>query len=701
MEKDTQHYSHEHKTHQEDHSQHAMNDMYNHDHKYMDHDHTMSEHNHHNHEHASHHGHHHHHGNFKKLFFQSLPIGLIIMVISPMGEMQLPFQFTFPYSDIVTAILATILLFIGGKPFFQGAEAEFADKAPSMMALVAMGLGVSYFYSLYAVIMHHVAQTHEMNFFFEFASLILIMLLGHWIEMQAVGNAGDAQESLAELLPKNARLVTDSGEVKEVPINELQQGDVIRVQAGENIPADGKITAGETRVNESLLTGESKPVSKKVGDEVIGGSTNGDQQIEVKVQVTGQDSFIAQVQTLVSDAQGQASRAENLANKVASWLFYIALGAAIIAIIIWLFISDLPTAVKYAVSTLVIACPHALGLAIPLVIARSTSIGARHGILIKDREAYELADKADDIILDKTGTLTTGEFKVLDIQSLSDTYDEKEVISLLAGLESGSSHPIAQSIMQHAKEEGVTPENFADIEILSGKGIKGRLNDKNYQLISQKAYCKEIDTQLPKGATVSILTENDQAIGLVALGDELKPSAKELIQALKDKGLEPIMATGDNEASAKVVADELDIAYHANQSPNDKYDLVEKLKNENKQVIMVGDGVNDAPSLALADVGIAIGAGTQVALDSADVILTKSDPNDIQALLQLAHATNRKMKQNLAWGAGYNFIAIPLAAGLLASIGITINPAFGAILMSLSTVIVAINAVTLHINADD
>ncbi|WP_086943897.1 heavy metal translocating P-type ATPase [Trichococcus pasteurii] len=641
---------------------------------------------------------HHHHGSFKEIFLKSLPLGIAILLITPLMDIQLPFQIIFPYADVVAAVLATILYIYGGKPFYMGAKDEFNLKTPGMMSLITLGITVSYAYSVYAVAARYVTGEHVMDFFFEFATLLLIMLLGHWIEMKALGEAGDAQKALAELVPKDAHVVLEDDSIETRPVSELQVGDVIRVQAGENVPADGIIIRGESRVNEALLTGESKPIEKNVKDQVIGGSTNGSGVLYVEVTETGDKSFISQVQSLISQAQSQPSRAENVAHKVAGWLFYIAVVVALIALLIWTIIADLPTAVIFTVTTLVIACPHALGLAIPLVVSRSTSLGASRGLLVKNREALELTTKADVMVLDKTGTLTTGEFKVLDVTVLSDKYSEEEITGLLAGIEAGSSHPIAQSIVNHAEAKGIKSVSFDSIEIVSGAGIEGEANGHHYQLISQKAYGKALRMDIPKGATLSILVENNEAIGAVALGDELKETSRNLIEVLKKYGIEPLMATGDNEEAAQGVAEVLGIQYQANQSPEDKYKLVESMKNQNKTVIMVGDGVNDAPSLALADVGIAIGAGTQVALDSADIILTQSDPGDIESFIELANKTTRKMKQNLVWGAGYNFIAIPIAAGLLAPIGITLGPAFGAVLMSLSTVIVAINAMLLKLD---
>ncbi len=689
MRNNKQHSSHSHHNNGNmDHSKHDHNEM---DHSKMNHsamDHSEID-------HGAMEGHaHHHHGSFKDIFLKSLPLGIAILLITPLMGIQLPFQIIFPYADVVAAVLATILYIFGGKPFLMGAKDEFNSKVPGMMSLITLGITVSYAYSVYAVAARYVTGEPVMDFFFEFTTLILIMLLGHWIEMKALGEAGNAQKELAELVPKDAHVVLEDDSIETRPVADLQVGDLIRVQAGENVPADGTIQRGESRVNEALVTGESKPIEKNPGDEVIGGSTNGDGVLYVEIKQTGDKSFISQVQTLISQAQSQPSRAENLAQKVAGWLFYIAVIAALIALVIWMVIADVPTAVIFTVTTLVIACPHALGLAIPLVTARSTSLGASRGLLVKDRDALELTTNADVMVLDKTGTLTTGEFKVLDVELFNDKYTKDEIVALLSGIEGGSSHPIAQSIISYAEQQGIRPVSFDSIDVMSGAGVEGQANGHRYQLISQKAYGRNLDMDIPKGATISVLVENDEAIGAVALGDELKPTSKDLIQALKKNKIQPIMATGDNEKAAQGAAEILGIDYLANQSPQDKYELVEKLKAEGKKVIMVGDGVNDAPSLALADVGIAIGAGTQVALDSADIILTQSDPGDIASFIELAQKTTRKMKENLVWGAGYNFIAIPIAAGILAPIGITLSPAVAAVLMSLSTVIVAINAMT-------
>ena len=570
------------------------------------------------------------------------------------------------------------------------------------MSLVSLGLTVSYIYSVLAVILRYTSNVEVMDFFFEFASLILIMLLGHWLEMKAVGKAGNAEDSLLELLPKSARLVQSDNTIKEINISEIQVGDTLEVQAGEGIPADAKIIEGQTRINEALLTGESKSVYKTVGDQVIAGSTNGDNRIKIQVNSEQDKSYIYQIKNLLKEAQKQGSRGENLANKISAYLFYISIFAAIISLIVWSLIADFPTGIIYMVTTLVIACPHALGLAIPLVMAKSSSLGAKHGILLKNREAYSIAEKSNVIVLDKTGTLTDGDFKIMDLEILNDNYNETEIYSLLAGIESGSSHPIAQAIIKYAEDKNIKIAQFDSSETIKGKGVIGSYKNSNYELISLNSFKDNLNNESfelsnDEEYTSSVLTKDNEAIAIVSLGDQIKESSYSLVKSLKENAMEIIMATGDNEAVAKSVADKLGIKYLSQQTPEDKYALIQKLQSEGNKVIMLGDGVNDAPALKLADLGVAIGTGTKVALDSADVILLNSEPNDLESFIKLSHNTQRKVKQNLFWGAGYNFIAIPLAAGALAWAGITITPAIGAILMSLSTIIVAINAMSLDL----
>ena len=672
-------------------------DHYNNHHNHHGHHDHHEDHGHH--DHHEHHGDHAHHGDFKKIFLISLPIGLLIMWISPIMGLNIPFpfQYTFKYSDILALVLSLVLFIYGGKPFFLGAIDEFKQKAPGMMALVSMGLGISFIYSVFSIISRYTTAIHHMDFLFEFASLLLIMLLGHWIEMVALGKAGDAKASLAKLLPKQAKRILHDGSIEPVAISNLNIGDTILVPAGENVAADGVVLKGSSRVNESLLTGETKPVLKEAGDFVIGGSTNELGSLEIEVEKLGKLSFLSQVQSLISDAENQGSSAEDAAKKVAGYLFYIALIAAVIAFVVWTLLENVNTGISFAVTTLVIACPHALGLAIPLVVSRSTSIAAKSGLLIKDRQAYNLTTKADIMILDKTGTLTTGEFKVLQIDVFDKSYSEEDIIALLSGIEMGSTHPIAQSIINFAKEKQVEPKKFDETKVLTGIGIEGKMGKDTYQLVGLKGYKGSIKYNDKLSATMSVLTKNNEAIGMVYLGDDLKKTSQHLINLLKRRGIKPIMATGDNENSAKIIAEKLGIDYKANQSPKDKYELIKSYKETGRIVMMVGDGINDAPSLKMADVGIAIGAGTQVAIDSADVILTNSEPGDIEAFIKLSVSTNLKMNQNLLWGAGYNFLAIPLAAGILAPLGLILSPSLGAILMSLSTIIVALNAMTLKV----
>ena len=676
------------------HEHHANHTNHN---RHSNHDHN----DHHNHEHHEHHDHS-HHGNFKQLFVISLIPGILLMLISPMMGMKLPFQFTFPYSDILAIFLATFLLFIGGKPFFNGLISEFKQKSPGMMSLVSLGLSVSYIYSVFTVILRYTSSIEIMDFFFEFASLILIMLLGHWLEMKAVGKAGSAEDSLLELLPKSARLIQGDNRIKEISISEIKKGDVLEVQAGEGIPADAKIIEGETRINEALLTGESKAVYKTIGDQVIAGSTNGDNRIKIQVNSEQDKSYIYQIKNLLKEAQTQGSRGENLANRISGYLFYISIFAALISLVTWSLIADFPTGIMYMVTTLVIACPHALGLAIPLVMAKSSSLGAKHGILLKNREAYNIAEKSNVIVLDKTGTLTDGEFKIMDLEILNNNYNETEIYSLLAGIESGSSHPIAQAIIKYAEDNNISIAQFDSSDTIKGKGVIGSYKNSHYELISLNSYKANLNSDSLKlikdqAYTSSVLTKDNEALAIISLGDQIKESSYSLIKSLKDNSFEIIMATGDNESVAKAVADKLNINYLAQQRPEDKYALIQRLQSEGKKVIMLGDGVNDAPALKLADLGVAIGTGTKVALDSADVILLNSEPEDLESFIKLSHNTQRKVKQNLFWGAGYNFLAIPLAAGALAWAGITITPAIGAILMSLSTIIVAVNAMSLNL----
>ncbi|WP_191988168.1 heavy metal translocating P-type ATPase [Levilactobacillus enshiensis] len=654
-------------------------------------------------------GHMMHMGNLKRKFWVSLILTIPVVLMSPMMGMTLPFQLVFPGSDWVVAILGSILFFYGGGPFFSGAKAELQLKQPAMMTLISMGVGVAYVYSIYAVIANdllHVTPTVN-NFFWELSTLIVIMLLGHWIEMNTVMNAGSAVDALGKLLPQTAHVIDDQGNSTDVQLSDLQVGQTLAVRAGEQIPADAVILTGTSDVNESLVTGESKAIKKMAGDKVIGGSVNGTGTFTAKVTGTGDSGYLAQVMDLIQNAKNAKSKSENLANRVAGWLFYAALFAGILAFIVWLTVANLAVALPVAVAVFVIACPHALGLAVPLVVSRSTALAAQNGLLIRNRDAMEQVNHLKFALMDKTGTLTMGKFKVNHLVSLDDQFSEADVLRLMAGLESGSSHPLATGILAAAKEQQLTVTAATDTHQETGLGQFGTLDNTTYGVVSV-AYLDQhqldydhdqFTTFAAEGNSISFLVAGDKVLGLVAEGDQIKPNAKKLITALKAQGITPVMLTGDNQETAHKVATSIGIDdVQARLLPEDKERLVQKYQ-QNGKVLFIGDGVNDAPSLARADIGMAIGSGTDVAIESADIILVASDPADVIQFLDLARATNRKMTENLWWGAGYNLIAIPLAAGVLAPIGFMLNPMAGAVVMSLSTIIVAINAMTLKIKA--
>jgi len=662
--------------------------------------------------HASHHhhsGHAHHHGNFKVKFFVSLIFAIPIILLSPLMGVNLPFQFTFPGSEWVVLILSTILFFYGGKPFLSGGKDEIAAKKPGMMTLVALGISVAYIYSLYAFYMNNFSSAtgHTMDFFWELATLILIMLLGHWIEMNAVGNAGDALKKMAELLPNSAIKVMDNGQREEVKISDIMTDDIVEVKAGESIPTDGIIVQGQTSIDESLVTGESKKVQKNQNDNVIGGSINGSGTIQVKVTAVGEDGYLSQVMGLVNQAQNDKSSAELLSDKVAGYLFYFAVSVGVISFIVWMLIqNDVDFALERLVTVLVIACPHALGLAIPLVTARSTSIGAHNGLIIKNRESVEIAQHIDYVMMDKTGTLTEGNFSVNHYESFKNDLSNDTIISLFASLESQSNHPLAISIVDFAKSKNVSSANPQNVNNIPGVGLEGLIDNKTYKITNvsyldkhKLNYDDDLFTKLAQqGNSISYLIEDQQVIGMIAQGDQIKESSKQMVADLLSRNITPVMLTGDNNEVAHAVAKELGISdVHAQLMPEDKESIIKDYQSDGNKVMMVGDGINDAPSLIRADIGIAIGAGTDVAVDSGDIILVKSNPSDIIHFLTLSNNTMRKMVQNLWWGAGYNIVAVPLAAGILAFIGLILSPAIGAILMSLSTVIVAINAFTLKL----
>ncbi|EGP5717465.1 copper/silver-translocating P-type ATPase CopB [Enterococcus faecium] len=648
-----------------------------------------------------------HMGNFKQKFWLSLILAIPIILFSPMMGMEFPFQVTFPGSDWLVLILATILFIYGGQPFLSGAKMELKQKSPAMMTLIAMGITVAYIYSVYSFIANLLnPHTHVMDFFWELATLIVIMLLGHWIEMNAVSNASNALQKLAELLPESVKRLTKDGKEETVSLKEVNEGDRLIVRSGDKMPTDGVILKGETIVDESAVTGESRGIKKQANDKVIGGSINGDGTIEIEVTGTGENGYLAKVMEMVRKAQGEKSKLESLSDKVAKWLFYVALIVGILAFIAWLFLTDLPNALERMVTVFIIACPHALGLAIPLVVARSTSIAAKNGLLLKNRNALEQANDLDVIMLDKTGTLTEGKFTVTGVEVLDDAFNKNEILQYLGALEENANHPLAVGIMNYLKEHEIKPYQAENLKNLSGVGLEATVKKQQVKIVNEKEVERlglNVEQALLKpyqeqGNTISFLILENHLAAIVALGDVVKTEAKEFIRTLKERKITPVMLTGDNKNAAQAVADYLGIEeYYGGLLPDDKEAVVQKYLDQGKKVIMVGDGINDAPSLARASIGMAIGAGTDIAIDSADVVLTNSDPKDILHFLDLAKQTRKKMIQNLWWGAGYNILAIPLAAGILAPIGIILSPAVGAVLMSLSTVVVALNALTLKI----
>ena len=692
----TNHEAHEHHEHHDHHENHDRHDHHQHHEAHAHHDHASG--------HA-----HHHHDNFKIKFFVSLIFAIPIIILSPMMGVTLPFQFTFSGSEWIVLILATILFFYGGKPFLSGGKDEIAAKQPGMMTLVALGISVAYIYSLYAFYMNNISSStgHTMDFFWELATLILIMLLGHWIEINAVGNAGDALKKMAELLPNSAIKVTNNDQREEVKISDIVIDDIVEVKAGESIPSDGIIVQGQTSVDESLVTGESKKVQKAQNDAVIGGAINGSGTIQVKVTAVGEDGYLSQVMELVNQAQNDKSKAELLSDKVAGYLFYFAVSIGVIAFIVWMLVqNNIDFALERLVTVLVIACPHALGLAIPLVTARSTSIGAHNGLIIKNREAVEIAQHIDYVMMDKTGTLTEGNFSVNHYESFKDDWSDDAILSLFASLESQSNHPLAIGIVDFATQKNVAYANPQDVNNISGVGLEGIVDQKKYKITNVSyldkhdfAYDRDLFTSLAQqGNSISYLIDEQQVIGIIAQGDKIKASSKQMVTDLVSRNITPVMLTGDNKEVAQAVAQQIGIKdVHAQLMPEDKESIIKDYQQNDKKVMMVGDGINDAPSLIRADIGIAIGAGTDVAVDSGDIILVKSNPSDIIHFLSLSKNTMRKMVQNLWWGAGYNIIAVPLAAGILAFIGLILSPAVGAVLMSLSTIIVAINAFTLKL----
>ncbi|WEV52038.1 copper-translocating P-type ATPase [Lactobacillus sp. ESL0731] len=643
-----------------------------------------------------------HMGNLKQKFWVSLILALPILFLSPAMGVHLFFQFSFPGSDWLVMIFATALFIYGGKPFLSGAFYELKDKKPEMMTLISLGITTAYIYSLYAFIQNNFYPNsgHVMDFFWELATLILIMLLGHWIEMNSIMRAGSSVNDLAELLPDQVHVQKDN-QIIDVPLAQVKKDAVVIVKAGESIPLDGTVISGKSEVNESLVTGEARLVTRQKGDQVIGGASNGSGKLTIKVTNSANNGFLANVNQLVQSAQMDKSNLQTLAAKVSGWLFYAAIIIGIIALIIWTANQGIAAGLERLVTVLIIACPHALGLAIPLVSAKSMAIGAKHGLLIRNRNVIDLSLKINYLLLDKTGTLTEGKFQVRKYASLNEQMTQEQVLTLIASLEQDSTHPIAQSILQFARAHKINLAPISDSKNLPGKGVTATISGQKYFLINEKAVREQVPDfhQIATADyTVSYLVQGQNVLGYVAVGDQLKPDAASLISKIKLHQITPVMLTGDNQSAAQGIARQLGITeVYAELMPADKEKIVDNLQKNGSKVMMVGDGINDAPSLARADIGVAIGAGTDVAVDSADVVLVNSRLSDIVDFLELAQNTHRKTVQNLWWGTGYNIVALPLAAGILAPFGIMLDPAVGAILMSLSTVIVAINAEMLKI----
>ncbi|MFP4573635.1 MAG: copper-translocating P-type ATPase [Desulfobacterales bacterium] len=645
------------------------------------------------------HGDHHAHmvEDFKKRFWVSLAITAPVLFFSPMIRSFLGLgEPGFAGGQYILFVLSTAIFFYGGWPFLKGIFDELKKFQPGMMTLIAVAIATAYIYSS-AVVFGLAGKV----FFWELATLIDIMLPGHWIEMRSVMGASRALEELAKLMPSYAHKVMDDGSTKDVSIREIQAGDRVLVKPGEKVPVDGEVTEGRSSVNESMITGESSPVSKSAGAQVIGGSVNSEGSLTITVQKTGKDSYLSQMIDLVEQAQQSKSRSQDLANRAALWLTIIALTCGAITLVIWLgFMGrDFAFSLERTVTVMVITCPHALGLAVPLVVAVSTALSAKNGLLIRNRAAFERGRNIQAIIFDKTGTLTEGRFGVTETLSFSDDYSKDDLLGYAAAVEAQSQHPIAQAIADAVE----TPEKPEDFKSITGKGAQAQVAGKNVKVVSP-GYLREndlsvndnrIDELNGQGKTVVFILIDQTPVGAVALADIIREESRQAISKLKQMGIQCMMLTGDNKQVAAWVADEIGLDdYFAEVLPEDKANKVKEVQSRGLIVAMTGDGVNDAPALAQAqaDVGIAIGAGTDVAVEAADIILVRSNPMDVVAILGLSRATYRKMLQNLAWATGYNAFAIPLAGGVLYNCGILLSPAVGAVLMSLSTVIVAINA---------
>jgi P-type Cu2+ transporter len=647
--------------------------------------------------HADHTG---HEQMFRRRFWVSLVLAIPVLLYSPMLQDLLNFSMpVFPGSDWIEPVLSVIIFLYGGVPFLQMALPELQSRRPGMMTLISLAISVAFVYSVAAMFI-----PGQMGFFWELVTLIVIMLLGHWLEMRSVRQASGALSELAKLMPDTAERLRPDGGVESVPVDRLRAGDLVLVRPGASVPADGEVVEGSSDVSEAMITGESRPVAKKPGDGVIGGTLNGDGSLRVRVTATGSETTLAGIMRLVEQAQQSKSRTQVLADKAAGWLFYIALAVAAITAVAWTAAIGPDVAVVARVATvLVIACPHALGLAIPLVVAITTAMGAQNGILVRDRLAMEAAREIDTVIFDKTGTLTRGEFGVVGIATAGD-WDEARALALTAAVEGDSEHTIARGIRLSAEERSLRLPAVTGFEAIKGRGVRATWDGKSVH-VGGPRLLESLNLSLPdglgeferqasaKGQSVVHLVVEEQPVASLALADVIRPESRQAVKRLHEMGVEVAMLTGDSRAVAKAVAEELEIdTYFAEVLPEHKDEKVVELQRQGKRVAMVGDGVNDAPALIRADVGIAIGSGTDVAVESAGIILVRSNPLDVVKIFSLSRASYRKMIQNLVWATGYNVVALPLAAGVLAPWGILLSPALGAVFMSVSTIVVAINA---------
>ena len=646
-------------------------------------------------------GHDHHKmmiADFRKRFYVVLILTIPIMALSTMIQHFLGIHWQFTGSPYILLALSSVVYFYGGWPFLKGLVDEVRTKNPGMMFLIGFAITVAYAYSVAVVF-----GLEGMDFFWELATLILIMLLGHWIEMKSIAGASKDLELLVQLMPSDAHMVMGDM-VHDVKTDSLKEKDIILVKPGEKVAADGIVLEGETYLNESLLTGESRPVKKMKGDKVIAGSINGNGAIKVTVSHAAKDSYLSQVVKLVDDAQKSKSRTQLLADKAAKWLTVIAIVVGIATFLYWYFTGQpLAFAIERMVTVVVICCPHALGLAVPLVVAKSTALSAKHGLLIKNRTEFENSRKITTIVFDKTGTLTVGKFEVSRIVSVQKDIGENEMLRLASALEQKSEHPIATGILQKAKEQSITIPPTENFKAITGKGVEAMVEGKKVQVVSP-GYLKEANIPVPGGfssndtETIVFVLVNNLLAGYITLSDQIRPESADAVKILKENHIKSILLTGDNSKVAKSVSESIHMdSFIAEVLPHQKLEKIKELQDKGEFVAMTGDGVNDAPALAQADIGIAVGSGSDIAAETAGIVLVNSNPKDIVSLILFGKATYRKMIQNLVWATGYNVVALPLAAGILYKQGVLLSPAAGAILMTASTIVVAINASMLKV----